>query len=221
MTASLTKRYSSGLQFQVNYTWSKSIDNTIDFASFQDWFRPSRLGTYRTTSVFDVPHVLTANAVYTTPFKAGSGGFANAVLADITIAPVVTIRSGLPYSVRTPTLLNKINGQNLDNNFAMPFGASRDSNRGPAFATTDLRLSKAFFINRERGIKVDLIAEGQNIFNRVNFDRVNDVFSPTYAGPFSGLQGVRPQSTNDLSNPLVFTHADIPRQIQFGLKLGF
>ncbi|HMC31093.1 MAG TPA: hypothetical protein VKL99_09680 [Candidatus Angelobacter sp.] len=41
MTASLTKRYSSGLQFQVNYTWSKTIDDTIDFSSFQNWFGPA------------------------------------------------------------------------------------------------------------------------------------------------------------------------------------
>ncbi|HEY6308406.1 MAG TPA: TonB-dependent receptor, partial [Candidatus Angelobacter sp.] len=47
LTASMTKRYSHGLQFQVNYTWSKSIDNVIDFASFQNWFRPSMLNLFR------------------------------------------------------------------------------------------------------------------------------------------------------------------------------
>ena len=220
MTASLTKRYSAGLQFQINYTWSKSIDNTIDFASFQNWFRPSRLSLYRGVSVFDVPHIFVANAVYTTPFKTGENLF-HTVLADISIAPVLTIRSGLPFSVRTPGLINKINNQNLDNNFAMPFGASRDSNRGAGFASMDLRLSKSLFIRRERGVKVDLIAEGTNIFNRVNFDRVNDVFSPAYAGPFTGLHGVRPTSTTDLNKSLVYTHADSPRQLQFGLKLAF
>ncbi|HET6841888.1 MAG TPA: carboxypeptidase regulatory-like domain-containing protein [Candidatus Angelobacter sp.] len=220
-TSSLTKRFTSGLQFQVNYTWSKSIDDVIDFSSFQNWFRPSRLDLYRATSVFDVPHILVANAVYQTQFKPGTGNALSSILSDISIAPFVTVRSGLPYTVLTPALNNKLNGQMLDNNFATPFGAPRDANRGPFFTTTDLRLSKAFFINRERGVKVDLIAEGTNVFNRVNFDKVNDVFPITYNGPFTGLQGVKPQSTADLGTPLVFSHADKPRQVQFGLKMAF
>ena len=43
LTGSLTKRFTHGLQFQANYTWSKTIDDTIDFASFQNWFRPDNL----------------------------------------------------------------------------------------------------------------------------------------------------------------------------------
>src|SRR5262249_1994579 len=104
MTASLTKRYTHGLQFQVNYTWSKSIDNVIDFASFQEWFRPSNLAAFRAVSVFDIPHTLVANAVYTTPFKPGTGNFFNSMFADISIAPIETWRSGLPFSIRTPSL---------------------------------------------------------------------------------------------------------------------
>ncbi|HEV2987838.1 MAG TPA: carboxypeptidase regulatory-like domain-containing protein, partial [Candidatus Angelobacter sp.] len=87
-TASLTKRYSSGLQFQANYTWSKAIDNVIDFASFQNWFRPSRLDLFRAVSVFDIPHTFVANAVYTTPFKTSDGNFLFKALADISVAPV-------------------------------------------------------------------------------------------------------------------------------------
>jgi hypothetical protein len=217
----LTKRYSNHLQFQVNYTWSKTIDNAIDFASFQNWFRPSRLSTYRAVSVFDVPHIFVANAVYTTPFRPGQGNFLARALADITLAPVVTVESGLPFSVRTPSLVNKVNGQTLDNNFAMPFGATRDANRGAPFATTDMRFTKAFFINRDRGLRVDVIAEGTNIWNRVNFNKVSDNFPVTYTGPFSGLQGIVPQTIGEATKPGHFASADQARQIQFGLKLAF
>src|SRR5216684_9354718 len=86
LTTSFTKRYSHGLQFQVNYTWSKTIDNVIDFASFQNAFRPGRLDLFRAVSVFDIPHSLVANAVYTTQFKAGTGNFFNTMLADISVA---------------------------------------------------------------------------------------------------------------------------------------
>jgi len=238
LTTSLTKRYSNNLQFQVNYTWSKAIDNVIDFASFQNWFRPSLMSTYMTTSVFDVPHILVANAVYTTPYKSGTGNFLRTMFADITLAPLVTIRNGLPFSVRTPSLQNKINGQTLDNNYAMPFLASRDDNRGDPFYSFDMSFSKAVFLNRDRGVKLNLIVQGTNLFNRTNFNRVNDVFDLNgipnngivqtargplnlLTGPFTGLHGMKPSNASQLNTPLFFSSADDPRQIQFGLKLAF
>src|SRR5713226_8683367 len=234
LTTSLTKRYSSGLQFQVNYTWSKTIDNVIDFASFQNWFRPSRLNLFRAVSVFDIPHNFVANAVYTTPFKSNQGNILSRALADITIAPIVTVRSGLPFSIRTPSLQN---GLALDSNFAMPFGASRDSNRGASYAAADLRFQKALFIKRDRGVKLDFIVQGTNIFNRINFNKVSDLFDVggfsnavklangqtlnLFTGPFTGLHGVRPTKLSDVQTPLSFASADLPRQVQFGLRLGF
>jgi len=217
----LTKRYSSGLQFQVNYTWSKTIDNAIDFASFQNWFRPTRLNLFRAISVFDIPHTLVANAVYTTPFKTNQGNFFTRALADICIAPILTARSGIPFSVRTPSLINKINFQNLDNNFAMPFTASRNANRGAAYTTTDLRLTKSIFINRDRGLKMDFLAEGTNIFNRINYNKVSDVFPLTYTGPFNGIQGVVPKTASDITKPGTYSSADTPRIVQFGMRLAF
>ena len=246
LTASLTKRYSSGLQFQVNYTWSKTIDNVIDFASFQNWFRPSQLNLYRAVSVFDVPHSLVGNMVYTTPFKSGQGNFLTKALADISVAPVVFIHSGLPFSIRTPSLQNQVNLSNplvptlqsgLDTNFATPFGVSRDSLRGAMFADTQLRLSKSIFINRDRGVRVVLIAEGTNIFNRINFNKVSDQFDikgftsavklangqtlDLFKGPFTGLHGVVPTNINQVQTPLSYASADSPRRIQFGLRLAF
>ena len=229
MTASLTKRYSNNLQFQANYTWSKTIDNVIDFASFQNWFRPTRLSLYRAPSVFDIPHIFVANAVYTTPFKTGKGNFLATIFADISLAPIVTVRSGLPYTIRTPSLFN---GLALDNNFATPFGASRDQNRGASYATADLRFIKAIFLNRDRGIRADLIAEGTNIFNRINFNKVSDVFDNGLSlaggqtlnlltGPYTGFHGVRPTSVAGVQHPLSYASADLPRRIQFGLRLAF
>ena len=237
LTTSLTKRYSSGLQFQANYTWSKAIDDTIDFSSFQNWFRPSRLASFRAVSVFDVPHIFVANAVYTTPFKAGEGKPLSSILADISLSPILTLHSGLPFSVRTPSLVNKINGQTLDNNYAMPFLASRDNNRGAGFYSLDLSFQKALFIQRERGVRVNMVVQGTNLLNHVNFNRVNDVFdvnglTPSVtlpngqvlnmlAGPFTGLHGAVPSNVNQLTQPLFYSRADTPRQVQFGLKMAF
>ncbi len=247
MTASLTKRYTHGLQFQVNYTWSKSIDNVIDFASFQNWFRPSDMAAFRAVSVFDIPHTLVANAVYTTPFKAGTGNFFHSILADISIAPIETWRSGLPFSLRTPSLANvaipgatgPVLQTGQDQNYAMPFGATRDQNRGPAYATTDVSFRKAFYIQRDRGVHLDFTATATNLFNRVNFNRVSDLFDIAggipangivqtadgplnlLTGPYTGLHGVKPTSPSQITQPLFFSGADLPRQIQLGLILNF
>jgi hypothetical protein len=239
LTGSFTKRFNHGFQFQVNYTWSKSIDNVIDFASFQNWFRPSDLAAFRAISVFDIPHSLVANGVYTTPFKTGTGNFLNTMLADISIAPILNWHAGLPFSVRTPSLANVVNpisgtlqtGQ--DQNYAMPFGSTRDANRGPAFASTDLTIRKSIYLNRERRLHLDVFATGINIFNRINFTKVSDVFDNglplattgkffnPLAGPFTGLHGVKPTSPGMINEPLSFSAADTPRQLQFGLKLAF
>jgi hypothetical protein len=237
LTTSLTRRFSHGLQFQANYTWSKTIDDTIDFASFQNWFRPDMLSSFRAVSVFDIPHIFVANAVYVTPFKPGQGAL-SAILGDITISPIITLRSGLPFSVRTPSLENKVNGQTLDNNYAMPFLASRNDNRGAPFYTWDMNLQKALYINRDRGVRLNLIVQAINLLNHVNFNHVNDVFDlngiPSdgivqtargpvnlVTGPFTGLKGMKPTSASQLTDPLFFSQADVPRQVQFGLRLAF
>src|SRR5262249_20943127 len=150
LTVSLNKHYSHGFQFGVNYTFSKTLDDIIDFSSSQTWFRPTRLNLYRAVSVFDFPHLFSANAVYNTPFKAGPGHNAVArIFADITLAPVLTMRSGIPFTIRMPSLANGLTS--LDANFATPFAASRDSSRGDAYYTLDFAITKSFYIARDRG----------------------------------------------------------------------
>jgi hypothetical protein len=231
LTASLTKRYSNHLQFQANYTFSKTIDDVIDFASFQNWFRPDRLNQFRAISVFDFPHVFVANAVYTTPFKAGQNRFVDSLLADITVAPILTMRSGIPFTVTVPGLRN---GTNLDNAFATPNAAGRNTGRGFAHYSLDLRLQKSMFVLRDRGLRFDLIVEGTNILNRVNFNAVNQNFPNVpgevtlangqivnlLTGPYN-LTGFKPGSLSDLGSPLAYKSADFPRRIQFGLRLAF
>jgi hypothetical protein len=237
LTASLTKRYSNHLQFQANYTFSKTIDDAIDFASFQNWFRPDRLDMFRAISVFDFPHVFVANAVYNTSFAGADHNFLARAFSNITFGPILTLRSGIPFTITVPGLRN---GTNLDNSFATPWEAGRDTARGYPYYTLDLRLQKSLAFLNEGRLKVNLIVEGTNILNRVNFNAVNqnfavpnttgpNAFQETLAngqtvnlltGPFN-LTGFKPTSLQDLSSPLSYVSADLPRQFQFGLKLLF
>lgn len=238
LTASLTRRFTNHLQFQINYTFSKTIDDYLDFASFQDWFRPTRLSDYRALSAFDVPHNFVANAVYTSPHEVGSG-FISKILGDITLAPVVTLQSGTPFSLRTPGLAF-VNGPNLtpgtleDFNFAMPFAERRNSDRTMPFYSLDMRLSKSIRLNSER-TRLDFSVQGVNLLNRANLNHVNDTFNSDPriplpnggtlgAGPYKGIEGVKPTSVDQLTSPLFYSPGNVPytpRQIQFGMAVSF
>ena len=120
----------------------------------------------------------------------------------------------------------------------MPFLASRDNNRGAPFYTWDMNLQKAIYVNREHNVRLNLIAQAVNILNRINFNHVNDAFDINgipangivqtargplnlITGPFTGLKGVKPTNAGQLTSPLFFSQADVPRQVQFGLRISF
>ena len=114
------KRFSAGLLFDVNYTFSKSIDlastpeNGGSFSGFIiNTFNPSQM---RGVSSYDTTHSINANMVYELPFGRGKrfGGGMNrifdAIVGGWEISGVYRQTSGLPFSVgngqRWPTNWN-------------------------------------------------------------------------------------------------------------------
>jgi hypothetical protein len=78
----------------------------------------------------------------------------------------------------------------------------------------DLRLTRQIRIGE--GVKLDVIGEAFNVFNRLNFRSVNNavgLLRPAF--DVRGRRDLRP------SEPLAFTSAFEPRQIQVGLRLSF
>lgn len=217
MTASLTKRFSNSFQFQANYTFSKAIDDNTDFNSAFAAFLPTRLDLERAVSAFDIRHNFVANGVFRTPFRAGEGqNFLSRAFADITISPIVFLRSGIPFTYRIGT---DVNGD-THTTYDRPFLASRNSGKGERFFSVNLRLNKQFYIARDSGLRLEFIAEGTNLLNRTNFLAVNDVIgvnSPFVFGPFD-MSGDR---TKAPTQPFGFTDAAAARRIQFGLKVAF
>lgn len=216
----------NGLQFQVNYTFSKTLDDNTDFNNEFMPFRPTRMNLERSPSTFDIRHNFVANAVYATPFKPG-GGFLSHLMADMTVSPVLFLRSGIPFTVRVPGMQNGTVGESL---WARPWHAGRNTGIGPNFYSLDMRVAKSFYVNREAGRRIDFMVQGSNILNHTNFSAVNDSF-PVNPNPFQiggqtvdllngpynfhGIRGL------DASQPLAFKAAFDPRQVQFGLKLIF
>ena len=216
MTNSLTKRYSANLQFQANYTWSRAIDDVTDFNSQFASFFPTRLNLERAVSSYNVKNNFVANAVYSTSFK--SGGFWASAFSGIILSPIVTARSGIPFSITVPGATNGTEGHSL---YARPWYVSRNTGLGPAFYSFDMRASKAFPLKKDSAAKIEFSAEGTNLLNHTNFIGVNNVFpvgSPfLVSGPFDATGN----KNIPASQPLGFTAASNPRQVQFGLKLAF
>ena len=183
LTASLTKRYSNNFQMQANYTYSKVIDDFIDFASFQEWYRPQQLRLYRGASVFNVPNRFSFNAVYNAP-TSGSG-FLAAIYKNVTIAPVVTLQSGLPYTLLTTGLANgplgpsglPTAGTDLpaeSGNSAWPVAEKRDTNYGRPFYSWDMTIRKGFYLLKEERLRLDFSVQFQNLLNRENFNNISN-----------------------------------------------
>jgi hypothetical protein len=229
MTASVTKRFSRLAQFTTNYTYSKAIDDAVDFVGFATPFLSTRRYLDRGLSSFDVRHNFVANGVFDSPFVGGAGRrWYERALADITLSPIVYLRSGFPF---TAFLGTDINGDISIQD--RPFYAPRNSGRGANFMNVNLRFNKRFYLRRNggEGVRIEFITEASNLFNRTNYLRVNDVvcgFQQT-AGSIGGcdpsfLRGpfdFRGNSEWPPTAPLGFATADSGRQIQFGLKVAF
>jgi hypothetical protein len=237
MTASLTKQFGRGLQFQANYTWSKAIDDTSDYSSLSTPFRPDLVSADRSVSDFNITHNFVANAVYTTPYQT-HGAMLSKVLADISISPLVYARSGVPFTLLVPAI-GLDNGAGGHDSEARPYHAGRNTGIGPAFYSWDMQISKSLYLNRDSGMRLDLIAQATDILNHTNFSFVNNSFPDTYQsgatsaivstgegnvdllnGPYR-YKGYIPRSTTDSTAPLAFGGANPPRQISFALRFAF
>jgi hypothetical protein len=228
LTASLTKKLGHGVQFQANYTFSRAIDNTSDFSSLSTPFRPDLLKLDRAQSDFNITHNFVSNAVYTTPFMASRGSILSRILADLSVSPIIYAHSGIPFTLLVPGLSNGTIGHNSN---ARPWHEGRNGGIGPNFLSWDLRMSKAFYVRRESGLRLELIVQAQNVLNRNNFAVVNDNFpaDPNFPLPNGGtllngpyqVRGFVPKSVSQLSEPLAFTAAYPARQVSLALRLAF
>ncbi len=243
LTTSLTKRYGHGLQFQVNYTFSRAIDNTSDFSSQSTPFRPGLLNLDRAVSDFNIKHSFVANAVYTSPTQHIGGSFVSALISDFTIAPIVSVRSGVPFTLLLPGITTNGTG-GAHTSEARPYHEGRNQGVGPGYASFDMRISRAVALKRDSDLRLNLIAQAANILNHTNFTSVQNIFPNTaVVDPVTGLttsavaqtpegnvdllngpynyKGFKPNGPSQLSDPLAFESAAPPRQISFGLELSF
>jgi hypothetical protein len=103
------KRYSSGLQFLLAYTWSKLIDDVSSVAGFLGDQNPgytnnNRRDLDRSLSALHIAHVLVFNYQWDLPFGKGKallnrGGVVNQLVGGWTLNGITSLHSGTPISI--------------------------------------------------------------------------------------------------------------------------
>jgi hypothetical protein len=205
----MTKRFADQFSLNLNYTFSKAIDEVVDFNSDFQATNQLDLDAERALSSFDQRHKLVMYGTLETPFETGRDAW-EAALADISLTAILRGNSGRPFNLLVGA---DINGDRHSTTDRPPF-AGRNTGLGPDFWTLDFRLSKR--IQFGDGANISFIAEAFNTLNRLNFQSVNNTVG-NIPGPFD----VRGRKDVGPSQPLGFTSAFDPRRIQLGLRVTF
>jgi hypothetical protein len=95
LQVSLDKRFSRGLQAQVAYTWSKSIDQA---SSFEDFLDPNNFRRTRSGSLFDARHRFVASYYWELPIRKYSG-FAGKLLNGWAVSGITQFQTGFPIRI--------------------------------------------------------------------------------------------------------------------------
>ncbi|HEX8354502.1 MAG TPA: TonB-dependent receptor [Pyrinomonadaceae bacterium] len=240
LQASVTKRFSRGLQFLSAYTFGKSIDYYSGGAINELVSTPGDQRDWKTNrgrSDFDRTHRFVTSFVYDLPRLAAGDSAARWLLNDWGLNGIVTLQTGLPFSVFQAPDNNTIQRANLRPGF------TGDAERGgrtqgrltqyfntAAFAPSTLAGGffdpSAPFGNTGRNI---LTGPGQknvdfSVIKYIPFtESVRGEFRTEFFNLFNWANFANPNS--NISVPLTFgritqTSAG-PRVIQFAFKLNF
>ena len=139
MTVDLRRRMAAGLQFQLAYTWSKSINTAEQTSRAQLTFNrrsgyfvdPAFIGASKSLSSWDARNVLKFNYVYELPFGQGkalvNSGLASHILGGWQLGGIVTLKDGSPFTwdVQVPSALSAMSYQ-----FVTPILASGNPTTG-------------------------------------------------------------------------------------------
>ena len=227
----MEKRFSKGLSFLSAFTWSHNIDDYVETnngTGGDGAVNPWNVRLNRGNSYSDVRRQWAFSAAYELPFGRGKtwlnrGGIVNAVLGGWQLASLVSMRSGIPFTVVTSGGITNAGGADRPNRIGdgnLPGGrqtidhwfdtaaflvqpqytygnSGRNILFGPGLKNMDLSLSKSFAITE--GKRLQFRAESFNFTN-----------TPAFGQPGATLNG--------LGVGQITTTAADPRRIQFGLK---
>lgn len=209
-TISVQRRFSNHFSVNAHYTLSKSIDEVTDFNS--DWSaqNPLNVRLDRAVSAFDQRHRAVFSGVFSSPFK-------NKIGADWIFAPIFIAGSGRPFNVLLGVDANADGRSQSDR----PFAAGRNTGIGEPLYSFDARIARRFPFKET--MFLELTFEAFNIFNRTNLQGINNVVAGLPIDQLRVLASTQAHGdrTKAPTQPLGFTSAAPPRQLQFGVRINF
>ena len=103
LTVNFSKRFTRNFEFLASYTWSHAIDDSTDLQTLLEPQDNRFPNLERGNSTFDQRHRWVTSAVMQTPSPKSSDGAWKHFIGDFTLAPIVEVSSGRPYTVLTGT----------------------------------------------------------------------------------------------------------------------
>jgi outer membrane receptor protein involved in Fe transport len=223
-----TQRLTRGFQFIAAYTFSKAKDDrpdqTIvvvgadDAKIVENQLNPA--ADYARSDT-DLRHRFVFSPVYQWgKIKWTDNAVARALFSDYTFSSIVQFQSGTSYSALVGGDPNNDGNRSNDR---LP-GTVRNQFTTPSIYQFDVRLTRAIRFGER--MRVQLIGEAFNIFNRSNVATVNNIFF-NYSGGAAGTLSA-PSATTAFGTPRSFaspasgtTTFVTPRQIQLAIKFDF
>jgi hypothetical protein len=234
------RRLSHGLQAQVAYTWSHSVDTASSELSSNLPLTVIEPGIDRASSNFDVRHSLTAAVTYDFP-RIPLNGIPSSILRNWSADAIFRTRTGTPVNVLTtsplfgvfavtrPDLVTGVplylsdrsvaGGRRINRAaFSVP-PAGRQGNLGRnalrGFSLSQVDVSIRRRLDLQEGISLQLSGEFFNLLNHPNFaDPVGSL-----ASPFFGQSIFMLNQNLGSFNPIYQIGG--PRSIQLAAKLQF
>lgn len=233
MNVDLKRRFANNIQFLASYTWSHSIDDSSDLQTLLIPQDVNRFNLERADSLFDQRHRFVFSGVITSPEKWRSGNGFQKFMSDFTIAPIIEVSSGRPFNIITNTDSNNDQSTQTDRPSVLSDGTlctpgtagctplitngafsignlGRNMGLTRSYFSVDLGVTRAIRFGER--VRLDLIAQGFNLFNRFNEASASPFFTDV------NTFGQRASNGRYYSRS---TAAYDPRQFQFGVKLNF
>ncbi len=213
----IRRRFAQNSSLLAHYTFSKTIDEVTDFNSDFSAQNPLNVRADRALSSFDQRHRVVISGVFQMP-KYGDS-LSSKIFSNFVFSPIFNYGSGRPFNVQL--------GGSVDANSDgrsqtdRPGTLGRNTGIGESTYTLDARLSRRFKFGETKSL--ELIAEGFNLFNRTNFQGINNSVGTLSLAQRNELETRRVRGIEGIAttSPLGFTSSAPARQFQFGARFNF
>jgi outer membrane receptor protein involved in Fe transport len=245
LTLTVTKRFSNHFQLLSSWTYAHSIDDSTDLQSLLEPQDNNFPNGERGNSTFDQRHRWITSAIFQSPYGRNADGLWQKFLANFTVAPIIELASGKPYTVLTGSDINLDFSSSTDRPSIAPVGTPGSTTspfiKGVAFipptvcpgvpstpliptppvgCTGDLARNSYY---RPGYFDVDLrIARKFYLGERVNFDVIADAFNLLNRFNVADVNLLcDPTSGSGACNAGQPSAALDPRTFQFAVKINW